>query len=107
MVDNRSPEEVVAERAKARWDALLKMDIKAAYEYLSPGSRSTMTLDRYGSTITPGFWKAATVEKVTCESAEVCSVDTMIEYQFRGSRTKTPFKEKWIKDGSRWWFVRN
>ena len=106
-LDPRSPEEKVAERARARWDALLKKDIKGAYEYLSPAKRSTMTLERYGGTITPGFWKSATVGAVKCESAQVCSVETTIEYQFKGERMSTPFKEKWINDGSNWWYTLN
>src|SRR5262249_24928425 len=73
-LEKRSPEEAVAERAKARWDALLKNDIKSAYEYLSPATRSTTSMERYGRTITPGFWKAASVGKVKCVSRTVCIV---------------------------------
>ena len=104
-LDSRPPEEVVKERAQQRWDVLVKGDLKAAYQYLSPGSRAVMTSEAYASGIRVGFWKAATVDKVLCEKPDVCDTVTTIEYEFRGSRIKTPLKETWIKEGSSWWFV--
>ena len=40
-------QEVVTARANARWQALLRGDLTAAYEYLSPGSKAAMSLDFY------------------------------------------------------------
>ena len=104
-LDSRPPEEVVKARAQQRWDALVKGDFKAAYEYLSPGSRAVLTPEGYASGLRAGFWKAAAVDKVLCEKPDVCDTTTTIEYEFRGSRIKTPLKETWIKEGSSWWFV--
>ena len=36
-LDARPPEEVLKERAQQRWDAMVKSDFKAAYQFLSPG----------------------------------------------------------------------
>src|SRR6186997_165821 len=43
----RSAEVIVKERAQARWDALVKSDINAAYGYLSPGSRAVTSVFDY------------------------------------------------------------
>jgi hypothetical protein len=104
-VQPRTPEEVVKERSQARWNLLLKGDMKAAYEYLSPGSRAVMTYEDFVTSIRRGFWKAAEVQKVACEGAQTCEAQSMIEYEFQGRRVKTPLKETWIRDGSDWWYV--
>ena len=104
-LDPRPPEEVLKERVQQRWDAMVKSDFRAAYQYLSPGSRAVMTPEGYASSLKAGFWKAATVDRVICEKPDVCDALVTIEYEFRGSRIKTPLKETWIKEGSSWWFV--
>ena len=101
----KPPEEIVKERAQGRWDALVKVDVPGAYAFLSPASRSTVTLEGYKGSINPGFWKVATVEKVVCETPESCEAYASIEYDYRGTRIKTPLRESWIKDGSQWWYV--
>ena len=101
----RSAEVIVKERAQARWDALVKSDINAAYGYLSPGSRAVTSVFDYAGSIRRGFWKSAVVEKVECGSAQSCEVSATIEYEFMGSRTKTPLRETWIRDGSDWWYL--
>ena len=104
-LDSRPPEEVVKERAQQRWNALVQSDFKTAYQYLSPGSRAVTSLEGYASGLRAGFWKAATVDKVLCGNPDSCDAVLTIEYEFRGSRIKTPLKETWIKEGSSWWFV--
>lgn len=99
-------EQVVKERAQARWDALLKGDTKAAYAYMSPGSRSIITAEAYDASIRKGFWKSAVVEKVECSSPQSCEALATIEYEYLKQRTKTPLREAWIKEGSEWWYLR-
>lgn len=93
------------ERAQARWNALVAGEIKTAYEYFSPGSRSLMTAQQYEGTLRKGFWKTAKVEKVECATQDSCFVHVSIEYEFQGRRTKTPLGETWIREGSNWWYV--
>jgi hypothetical protein len=107
MLDRRSPEEIVKERAQARWDAMVGSDLARAYGYFSPGSRAVLTLDGWSSTIKRGFWKKATVESVECKSADACDAIATIEYDMpvgRG-RMKTPLRETWIREGANWWYV--
>lgn len=102
----QSPEQVVKERAQARWDALLKSDFHAAYEYLSPGSRSVQSEASYVGELRKGFWKSAKVDKVECRNDKACSADVTIEYEFQGQRTRTPLRESWVREGSQWWYVK-
>jgi hypothetical protein len=104
-LDRRAPQEIVKERAQARWDALVKSDLKTAYSYLSPGSRAVITYDGFVSGIKPGFWKSAVVEKVICETADSCVVGAKIEYEFMRRPTQTALKESWVREDGKWWFV--
>ena len=104
-VNPRSSQDLVRERAQARWNALVQGDVKAAYEFFSPGSRTTLSLADFASGIRLGFWKAVVVDQVEC-GAESCEVRTTIEYDHRGMRVKTPHRETWVREGSNWWFLR-
>ena len=105
VFDRRTPQEVVKERAQARWDALVKGDVATAYGFLSPGSKAVATPEAYRNSIKPGFWKSAVVDKVDCTTVESCDVVATIEYEIQARRLKTPVKETWIREGSNWWFV--
>jgi len=102
----RAPEAIVKDRAQTRWNALVQGDTKTAYEFFSPGSRATMSLADFAGGIRSGFWKLVTVDSVTCADADRCEVTTTIEYEFRGSRIKTPNRETWVRDGADWWYLR-
>lgn len=104
-LDLRDDDVIVKERAQARWDALVKSDIRGAYEYLSPASRAAMTSEAYATSIRAGFWRAAKVNSVTCNTKDNCEVHATIEYEFQGRRTKTPLTETWIREGSQWWYL--
>ena len=104
-LDQRAPQEIVKERAQARWSALVKGDLKTAYGYLSPGSRAVITYEGFVGAIRPGFWKSAAVEKVICETADSCMVGAQIKYEFKGRPTETKLKETWVREDGNWWFV--
>ena len=105
-----SPEakqKVVAERAEARWQLLIKGDLAGAYEFMSAGSKATTPLDLYKAKIRPGGWRQASVQKVDCE-AEVCRVVMKITYDRKQmTGIETPLSETWIiEKGSAWYVYR-
>jgi len=111
-----SPEakqKIVAERAEARWQALIKGDLEAAYAYLSVGSKAATPLQAYKLQIRPGMWREAKVEKVECQDKEeLCSVSLTITYDARAPRTEkivkglqTPITERWIIENGSAGFV--
>jgi hypothetical protein len=102
----KKAEELVSQRAQARWDALVKSNLKEAYAFLSPGSRAALSFEAYKASIREGFWKSAQVNRVECASQEACEVHMTIEYEYRAQRIKTPLRETWIREGSDWWYVK-
>ncbi len=101
----KSDKDIVAQRAQERWDLLVKNDFAGAYKYLSPGSREVVTADAYAAGFRRKFWSDAKVDQVSCQVSDACEVDVWIEYQNRGIAMRTPVHEKWIRQGSNWWFV--
>jgi hypothetical protein len=100
------PEEIVKNRAQARWNALVQGDLKTAYGYYTPGTRQILSLADFAAGLKLGFWKMVTVDKVECGSPDRCEVSTTIEYEYRGQRIKSPSRETWIHESSDWWLVR-
>ncbi|MDD5402904.1 MAG: hypothetical protein PHZ14_00010 [Sulfuricella sp.] len=91
--------------AQARWDALVRGDVSAAYGYLSPASRASLSLLQYQQRIHVGFWKRAVVESVSCEP-EVCKVGVNITYDYQMAKgVETSLSESWVKEDGKWWFV--
>ena len=99
------PEDQVRERAQERWDDLLRGDFKAAYAFLSPGSKAVQSEQDYVNSLRRDFWKAAKVKSVKCTADTHCEVEVTIGYEFRGARVTTPLHERWIRDGSEWWYL--
>ena len=103
----QAKQRLVAERAQARWQVLMKGDVEGAYQFLSAGSKAVTSLDLYKAKIRPGMWREAKVDKVECE-AEICKVWMQITYDTRRMRgIQTPLDESWIiENGSAWYIYR-
>jgi len=98
-------QEAVAARAKARWDALIKLDVAGAYEFLSPASKATMPLDVYRAKHKVGMYRDAKVDSVNCE-ADACTVEVRLTYDYKRFKgITTPVLEKWIITQGQAWFV--
>lgn len=101
----RPAEDVVKERSQARWDAMVKGDFRKGYEFLSPAGKSVYSEVQYDANYRRGFWSDAKVEKAECPTAELCEVDVRVSYKYNGVPMTAPLREKWVKQGSDWWFV--
>ncbi len=107
VVVNNKPEttsQQVLARAQQRWDALLKFDLNAAYGFISPAGRSTMTVEKYRPRVNSGFWRGAKAKDASCET-ETCDVTVLIDIAVEGVKTSVPVKEVWILEAGQWWFV--
>ena len=96
--------QIVSARAQQRWNALLKRDMDVAYQFISPGGRSLMSLEDYRPRVNAGFWRGATVKEASC-AAEICEVTVSVEMTVEGVKFSNPVKETWILDAGKWWFV--
>jgi hypothetical protein len=96
---------LVAQRASARWEALVKDDMEAAYSYLSPGSKELISLEKFKANTRRGAFREGKVDNVTCED-DACQVKVMVTYDHPKMKgITTPIVESWIVDGGQAWYV--
>jgi hypothetical protein len=96
-----------------RWDALLSEDVEAAYEYLSPGYRSSVSLAQYYRTLslTKVRWTGANYIESDCEET-VCNVKISLDFTIYGAlpgvksfESKQTIKESWVQVNDSWYLV--
>ncbi|MEO5784844.1 MAG: hypothetical protein ABIS17_04965 [Casimicrobiaceae bacterium] len=98
-------QKIVAERAEARWQVLIKGDLDSAYRYLSPASRAATSLAVYKGKVKPGIWRAAKADRVSCQ-AEVCTVTMLVTIDTKAMKgIQAPVTESWILEDGAAWFV--
>jgi hypothetical protein len=97
--------EMVAERVKARWDALIKGDVDASYAFLSPASRGTIPLEQYKQNTRKRGFRDAKIEGIDCDE-QVCKVRISLTYDHRLMKgITTPLEETWVIDKGQAWYV--
>jgi hypothetical protein len=110
---NVSPEEAVTLRAQERWDVLLADDLEAAYEYLTPGYRSSVSPKGYQRKLLlqPVQWTEAEVRETSC-SESTCKVKISIKFTVYGAvpgRQKFDSRgfvdENWIRIDNEWFLA--
>jgi hypothetical protein len=106
-------EATLEERATARWDALLSGDVEAAYEYLSPGFRSSVSLLQYHRSLllSKVKWTGAKYIKGDCEET-TCNVKILLDFTIYGALpgvssmdSKQTIEESWLLVKGVWYFV--
>jgi hypothetical protein len=106
-------DDIIAERAQARWDAVLAKDYATAYTYYSPGFRSKVSVTdlEIKLRLQRVRWVTAKYKDHTC-SEDTCTVHVNITYQVNtpvpGVNTWSGFdliEEQWVKTGGEWWYI--
>jgi hypothetical protein len=110
---NVSKESQIEERATARWDALLSNDVATAYEYLSPGYRSSVSLNQYQRSLLlrQVSWTTASYKGSECTEVS-CKVKISLDYVVRGAipgvkefKGTQNVAESWVSVGGVWYLV--
>jgi hypothetical protein len=104
-LSNKSDEDVVKERAQARYDALIKGNIRDAWQFTAPTYRQRVSAEGYQSVMGGvGNWKKAEVSSVNCEE-DRCEVIGMITYNIARLNMENviPLTDVWIKTDGKWW----
>jgi len=105
--------DTIEKRATARWDVLLSGDLAGAYEFLSPGYRSSVSsLDYQRSLLTKQVkWTGARYIESEC-TENTCKVKISLDYALYGalpgvrSYTGTQaVNESWVLTGGNWYLV--
>lgn len=103
---SRSPEDVVRVRAQARWDALIAGKWEKAYEYATPGFRSSVDVFGFRSRVaSPVKLKSAEVVSVDCKdtTCEATMRIGLVPLQKGYPETTTDLTERWVQEGGEWW----
>ena len=108
-----SDDERVVERAQQRWDAVIAGDLETAYEFFSPGYRSTHSLIDFGVSERMRRVKRNSAEYVehSCEETRCLvkflvgftvykPVPGMVDYS-----SKSLLEDTWIKTNGEWWYL--
>ncbi len=106
-VDKR---EIVARIAQSRWDALLKGDIEAAYDLLTPASRTIVTLETFRRKSGLVAWKEARISGVVCSAEDLCTASVTAKYAYTlrtGQRVENEqyIAETWRNVSGAWRYV--
>ena len=104
--------EVIQQKSVERWDFLIAHQAEKAYDYLSPGYRSTKTREAYAKEMNdrPLRWTKATYNSQQCEN-DTCKVRLIVNYTVKmpgipqSTKAFAPLVETWIKADGRWYYL--
>lgn len=105
--------ESIEDRVNARWAALFSGDIETAYGYLTPGYRSSVSLQQYKRAYENQDvkWTSAKYIDSTCEE-NTCEVKLLIGFKVYGAvpgvktfSASDNITETWIRVDGQWFMV--
>ena len=108
-----SKENSVEERANGRWAALLSGDLASAYEYLSPGYRSSVSSLQYQRSLLVQqlSWTSAQYVSSECEET-TCNVRFLVGFTVyaavpgvKSCNGTNNIDESWVLVDGNWYFV--
>ena len=111
----KTDDDVVVERAQARWDAITGNELEEAYTYYSPGYRSSTSLFDFGVGIRSMrvLWTAAEYMDHHCEETR-CTVRFNVSFRvnkpvpgLKEYNGKQVIEDTWIKTQGNWWYLPN
>lgn len=102
----------IKQRAVQRWDFLIAHQADKAYDYLSPGYRSTISRESYAQRMDARGvrWSKVHFNSQKCETG-VCHVYLTVDYTLHiggptGSVKSTGFVvETWVRADGQWYFL--
>lgn len=102
-----TPEEIVAKRAKAYWDARIKGDNQAAYALTNPGYRKVKTAEQFRITNPGTFAVEAEVKNVSCEPQKCeAGINLKTKPPIMGAKVGTIdvySRQTWVLEDGQWW----
>ena len=107
------PESNIEDRVQARWDIVIKDDLAGAYEFLSPGYRSSVSSANYQRSLLLSRVRWTNAEYMSSECEETaCKVKVRVGFTISGalpgvnsySNVHT-VHESWVLADGEWYFV--
>ena len=105
---SKAPEQIVADRAAARWAAIIANKWQDAYAYTAPGYRAANTIEAYQARSQNSVIRREAVEvsQVECAQPDACTATLLLTYKpiMPGYPSMTTrFTERWIIDEGKWY----
>ena len=106
-------EESIEKRATERWETILSGDYLAAYDYLSPGFRSSVSSNQYQRSLLLQKikWTGASYGESDCAET-TCKVKISIDFTVYGALPGVrsfdgtqQIEESWVKVDGNWYYV--
>lgn len=103
----------VVKRAEARWEALLAGEFENAYQYYSPGYRSSHSLGDFEleMRLRKVHFSGADFVEEQCE-AERCNLKFNVKYRVASPvpgidtwESKSVLDETWVRTRNEWWYL--
>jgi hypothetical protein len=112
---NKDPTADVEKRAVERWNYLIAHQAEKAYDYLSPGTRETVTRESYAGAMNsrPVRWTAAKFNRKECD-ADRCKVYIDVSYSLampgagavgKPVESTSTQSETWVRVKDDWYFL--
>ena len=106
-------EETIEKRATERWNALLGGDLDGAYQFLSPGYRSSVSSLQYQRSLLLNRIKWTGAQFIESDCTETaCKVKISIDYALYGAlpgvssfESTQTLDESWVLAEGEWYFV--
>jgi hypothetical protein len=101
------------DRAEARWDAFLAGDFETAYQYYSPGFRSSHTRGDFelSQRLRKVQFRDAQYQDQQCDE-DRCTLKFKVQYHISSPvpglekwESKTTLEEKWVRTQGQWWYL--
>jgi hypothetical protein len=105
----------VADRAQARWDALLAGDFETAYGYYTPGFRSSHSVADFelSQRLRKVQFRGAEYVDQECDG-DTCTLKFSVDYHIASPvpgldewKSKTTLDEQWVRTQGQWWYFPN
>jgi hypothetical protein len=108
----RTDEALLRQRIADRWQALIKGDFEAAYQFETPAYRAVYTSlqfkYQFGNQIA---WRVANVKDVRYDDSNVARVTVSVSYhydepekkEYRPLNTTAQINEIWLRKDGQWW----
>lgn len=106
-------ENTIEKRATARWDSLFEEDLAGAYEYLSPGYRSSVSSIQYQRSLLLQKVKWTGARYIESDCIETtCKVKISLDYTVYGAIPGVKsfdgtqvIEESWVRTKGNWYYV--
>ena len=101
-------------RSVERWSLLIAHKADKAYDYLSPGTRSTETREKYAADMNnrPVHWQSVTYVDRKCDDPDACTLQMQATYSVNMSarmgqdvQSATLVWERWIRVNGQWYYL--